>query len=186
MVEACQCPECGVDFEAVDPSIPCPACLMKLGLESWIERRSGSGVSSGRRPRFVAPKPEDLAVRFPNLEIEQLVGQGGMGAVYRARQRELDRPVALKILPSEVAADPTFAERFSREARLLAGLDHPNIVRVYDFGRADDVYYLLMEYVDGKSLLELVQDKGPSSPLEAADFIRQAASGLEHAHQADS
>ena len=89
--------------------------------------------------RFVPPSPQELARHFPQLEILELLGAGGMGAVYKARQPGLDRLVALKILPPEVGADPAFAERFTREAQALARLSHPNIVSVYDFGsgRAD-------------------------------------------------
>src|SRR5437867_10873145 len=95
--------------------------------------------SVGSRPplseRFTAPTPKELAPLFPQLEILELLGQGGMGAVYKARQPGLDRLVALKILPPEAVRDPAFAERFGREARALARLNHPNIVSVYDSGK---------------------------------------------------
>ena len=84
---------------------------------------------------FLPPTIEELAARLPQLEILELLGRGGMGAVYKARQRELDRLVAVKILPPEVGRDPAFTERFTREARALARLSHPNIVAVYDFGQ---------------------------------------------------
>ena len=82
-----------------------------------------------KRPASAPPSPEDIARHFPQLEIIELLGSGGMGAVYKARQREIDRLVALKILPSEAAGDPGFAERFTREARALARLNHPTSSR---------------------------------------------------------
>ncbi len=106
-----------------------------------------TGLASG--PGFVAPSPDELSGRFPQFDIIELVGQGGMGAVYKARQPTLDRVVALKILPPEVGHDPAFAERFKREARALAMLRHPSIVTVYDSGETDGLYYFAMEFVDG-------------------------------------
>src|SRR5438445_8594017 len=101
---------------------------------------------------FVPPAPAELARHFPQLEIVRLLGQGGMGAVYLARQPDLDRLVAVKILPPEIARDSGFAERFSREARSLARLNHPNIVTIFDSGASAGLYYFTMEYVDGNNL----------------------------------
>ena len=81
------------------------------------------------------PTPAELAPHFPDLEILELVGRGGMGVVYKARQKRLDRLVALKILSPKIGQDPAFAERFAREARAMAMLSHPHIVAVYDFGQ---------------------------------------------------
>ena len=106
---------------------------------------------------FTPPRPEALAVLFPQLEIFSLLGYGGMGAVYQARQRGLDRVVALKILPFQYSRDAGFAERFAREARALARLNHPNIVAVYDFGEAGRIYYFLMEFVDGVNLRQMLE-----------------------------
>src|SRR6185436_10890700 len=92
-------------------------------------------ASSGFQP----PSVEEMARRFPQLEILELLGKGGMGAVYKARQPGLDRLVAVKILPPEISHDPAFAERFQREARALARLSHPHIVAVYDFGETGNV-----------------------------------------------
>src|SRR5688572_33203742 len=89
---------------------------------------------------------------FPQLEIIELIGRGGMGFVFKARQPHLDRFVALKLLPDKLAGDPNFAERFGREGRVLARLNHPNIVSVFDFGQAGGFYFLLMEFVDGVNL----------------------------------
>ena len=110
-----------------------------------------SGGPEGKRA-FNPPSVAELAPAFPQLEILELIGSGGMGAVYKARQKELDRIVALKILPPGIGDDPAFAERFAREAKALAKLNHPGIVTIYEFGRADGLYFFLMEYVDGVNL----------------------------------
>jgi predicted Ser/Thr protein kinase len=132
--------------------------------------------------RFIPPDPKELALHFPNLEIEELLGQGGMGAVYKARQRRLDRPVALKILPPEVAADPGFAERFTREARALARLSHPHIVAVHDFGEAGGMYYFLMEFVDGVNLRQMIE-RGKLDPRQALAIVPQVCEALQYAHE---
>jgi len=130
---------------------------------------------------FVPPTPEELAARFPQLEILELLGKGGMGAVYKARQRGLDRLVAVKILPPEVGSDPAFAERFTREARALALLSHPNIVAVHDFGQTDGLYYFVMEYVDGVNLRQTMR-AGKIAPKEALAIVTQVCDALQFAH----
>jgi len=158
------CPGCGQRLALDAPQGLCPQCLVKAGLGSDVS--IGTQTESGR-PRFAAPPPvEEIARLFPQLEILGLLGQGGMGAVYRARQPALDRLVALKVLPPALASDPGFAERFNREARALARLNHPNIVAVYDFGRAGDLHYLLMELVDGNNLRE-IERAGKLTPEQA-------------------
>src|SRR5262249_2678297 len=109
------------------------------------------------RQGFAAPTPEALGARIPNLEVHELVGQGGMGGGYRGRQPLLDRPVAIKVLRPDVRADSTFQDRFLREARTLAKLRHPYVVTVHDVGRVDDLYYLVMEYVEGESLRQMLE-----------------------------
>jgi serine/threonine protein kinase len=129
-----------------------------------------------------APDPATLAAAFPHLEIGPLVGRGGMGFVFKARQPKLDRHVALKILPRAMAANPTFAERFAREGRLLARLNHPNIVAVYDFGQAGDFFYLLMEYVDGVNLRQALR-LGRFTPAQALSIVPKICEALEFAHR---
>src|SRR5712675_1590736 len=132
------CPRCGA------PAIPavagglCPACLLK-------DVAFGTGGNSFVNESWTPPTPGDLAADFPQLEILELIGRGGMGAVYKARQKSLGRFIALKILAPQHAANPSFAERFSREAQALAELNHPHIVTVHDFGRAGEFYFLLMD-----------------------------------------
>src|SRR5205807_5496444 len=127
------------ELTADAPEGLCPECLLQQAL-------AGPGLSQdhepGRSPApvFIPPPPAELARHFPHLEILELVGQGGMGAVYKARQPKLDRLIAVKILPPEVAHEPAFAERFMREARSLARLNHPNSVTIYDFGVVDVLF----------------------------------------------
>src|SRR5207244_12981834 len=132
-------------------------------------------------PVFVPPTLTELAKHFPQLEIRELVGKGGMGAVYKARQPKLDRLLALKILPPEVARDSTFAERFTREAQSMARLNHPNIVTIFDFGEVDGLFYFSMEFVDGHNVRELMQS-GALTPALALQIIPQVCDALRYAH----
>ena len=183
MAETNTCPKCGAELRASAPAGICPQCLLKAGLggsEAAASGRQSAGATSST-PGFVPPTPEELAPHFPHLEILELLGKGGMGAVYKARQPSLDRLVAVKVLPPEVGADASFSERFTREARALAKLNHQNIVAVHDFGRANDLYYFIMEYVDGATLRQLV-DAGELQPAEALSIVPQICDALQFAH----
>src|SRR5439155_6037421 len=160
----------------------CPECFMKVGIGAGtVADTADDPTLRAKAPRFIPPAPEQLAPRFPQLEILGLIGQGGLGAVYKARQQHLDRLVALKILPAEVSQDPAFAERFMREARALARLAHPNIVTVHDFGQADGFYYFLMEFIDGATLRQVLAE-GKLAPREALAIVPQVCEGLQYAH----
>ena len=130
---------------------------------------------------FEPPTVGRLAELFPSLEIIGLIGAGGMGAVYKARQSGLDRLVALKILPEEFGHDVKFALRFTREARTLAKLNHPNIVSVYEFGNVEDTYYFLMEFVDGSTLRDIVK-AGQLAPEHALAIVPHLCDALQYAH----
>ena len=183
-----QCPQCGAELKPDVSEGLCPACLLQRG----IATEGGAPLGT---PPFVPPTIADLAKLFPQLEILELIGKGGMGAVYKARQPALDRFVALKILAPRSGGDLDFAERFTREARALAKLSHPNIVAVYDFGRAElplgqdaqqrvpttPVHYFIMEYVDGPNLRQ-VEQAGKLSPREALEIIPQICAALQFAH----
>jgi predicted Ser/Thr protein kinase len=131
--------------------------------------------------------PEELAPHFPQLEILECLGRGGMGVVYKARQKSLNRLVALKLLAPERADDPQFAARFEKEAQALAALNHPHIVAVHDFGvtqtllSAGPLYYLLMEFVDGVNLRQLLQTKR-LTPKEALSIVPPVCDALQCAH----
>ena len=174
------CPRCGQPLASDAPQGICPSCLLKAGFPTGPQSIA-TDRPSGRKSAFRPPTPVELAKFFLQLEILELIGQGGMGAVYKARQPSLDRLVALKILPSQGADDPGFAERFAREARALARLNHPNIVAVYDYGQAGDFHFFLMEFVDGATLRQ-IERAGQLSPGEALQIVPQICEALQYAH----
>jgi serine/threonine protein kinase len=128
----------------------------------------------GRYKRF------EIAGKYRLLE---LLGIGGMGAVYLCEHQFMKRLVALKVLPVEKMEDPSALARFYREARAVAAMDHPNIVRAYDIDKYEQLHFLVMEYVDGTSIQEVVAKHGPISPLRAAHYAAQSAHGLAHAQE---
>ena len=112
------------------------------------------------------------------------LGTGGMSSVYLAEHSVMERLVAIKVLPKRYIENPNYLGRFKREARAVAALDHPNIVRAYDIDQDGKTHYIVMEYVEGRDLQRMVKDDGVLDPIDAADFIAQAALGLQHAHEA--
>ena len=202
MPEMNRCPQCGTPLPSGALAGLCPACLLKEGAEA-------DTATGGQKPGFTPPSVAELAPLFPQLEILELIGKGGMGAVYKARQKQLDRVVALKILPPGVGNDPAFAERFTREAKALARLNHPGIVTLYEFGVAEGragsplpaagepldqgraaecvpcppprLYYVLMEFVDGVNLRQLLH-ASRVSPREALAIVPQICDALQYAH----
>jgi serine/threonine protein kinase len=138
MASETKCSNCGKVIGESAPAGLCPECLLKGGLETGMDLGDETQAITGdKKERFVPPTASELEPLFPQLEILELIGQGGMGAVYKARQKELDRIVALKILPPDIGQDEAFAERFSREAKALAKLNHPGIVTIHDFGKVN-------------------------------------------------
>ncbi|MFM8360734.1 MAG: serine/threonine-protein kinase, partial [Verrucomicrobiota bacterium] len=167
------CPHCGGWIPADAPGGFCPRCLL-LGAARPTEP-AGLG---GNAPE---PSLDEIRAAFPMLEVVERLGAGGMGVVFKARQPALDRWVALKVLPRHLAADPAFAERFQREARLLARLSHPGIVAVHEFGQAGPFCYLLLEYVDGVTLRQAMR-AGRMSPAEALALVPRICEALQYAH----
>ena len=170
-----KCPKCGASIPENAPHGLCPKCVLGS---------ADTPVAGETSPRGKTPPPalEELAPHFPDLEILELIGAGGMGAVYRARQPNLDRNVALKVLSHELAEDPAFAERIGREARVLAKLSHPNIVGVFDSGTKGHYPFLLMEYVDGVNLRQAMQSGGFSA-RETLTLVEDVCSALKFAHE---
>src|SRR5712691_7056899 len=168
------CPKCGGPIPAEAPQGLCPKCLL---LQASIPTEAGRGAASKSDP----PAHAELAAAFPQLEILELIGQGGMGFVFKARQPKIERLVALKILPQSLAADPAFAERFTREGRVLARLNHPNIVTIHDFGEANGFFYLLMEFVDGVNLRQAMT-AGRFTPGQALAIVPKICEALQYAH----
>ena len=168
------CPKCAAIIPDEAPGGLCPKCALE-GAATVSKTTSG-----GRH--ITPPGIEEIAPHFPDLEILELLGAGGMGAVYKARQPQLDRFVALKILSHHLADDPAFVERFNREARVLGRLSHPNIVGIHDFGTAGPYCYLLMEYVDGVNLRQAMR-AGRFTPTEALEMVQHLCSALKFAHE---
>ena len=177
------CPICKSPIPPTSPGGFCPACLLRDAEEP---------APSGR----AAPSLAEVADAFPQLEVLALIGQGGMGFVYKVRQPALDRTVALKILSPELSRDPAFAERFAREARVLGKLNHPNIVTVFEHGQttlplesgsqlstknSQPFFYLLMEYVDGVNLRQAMR-AGRFTPPQALAVVPGICDALQAAH----
>ena len=210
MSESHRCSQCGAEFPANTPAGLCPSCLLQAGFDSQSVLGNSlppTQITPPTASGFVPPRVEELAPLFPQLEILELLGKGGMGAVYKARQPGLDRLVAIKILPSEISHDPAFAERFQREARALARLSHPHIVAVYDFGEtfvvppsggpedlptnkglppkggttSGGLCYIVMEFVDGANLRQAMRT-GTLTSAEALAIVPQICEALQFAH----
>ncbi len=172
------CPNCQKTLPANAPSGVCPGCLLVAAMPP-TDRPVDQTLSMDGY--FNAPQVDELAPLFPQLEIIELLGHGGMGAVYRARQISLDRHVALKLLSPRLGRDPSFAERFMREARTMARLNHPNIVMIYDFGQVEQYYYLVMELVEGVNLREAII-AGTITPEQAIVVVPKICEALQFAH----
>ncbi len=170
------CRQCRGTISVVSERQLCPACLAVDGLQSNTRNRV-----ERQRSEWTPQADEEIAALFPELDQVQLIGRGGMGAVYRARQRNLDRVVALKILPPQLMDDPAFAERFAREAQAMARLSHPNILTIHDFGQRQGLFFFVMEFVDGVNLRQLMT-RGRLGTEEAIAIIPQICDALQYAH----
>jgi eukaryotic-like serine/threonine-protein kinase len=143
-------------------------------------------VQAGKLTRYQAQVVAQGEVRglvFGEYRVLDKLGQGGMGVVLKAEHRRMQRLVAVKVLPAATMKSPQAIERFYREVRAAARLNHPNIVQAYDAGEHDGIHFLVMEYVDGKDLAAVVRERGPLPVAQAVDYIVQAARGLHYAHQ---
>ena len=168
---ATTCPRCKTELTASSAAGGhCPRCLLAMALRDTPARAAGN-----------LPTLAELAPLFPAYELQTLLGRGGMGVVYRARHLKLDRLVAIKLLLPDLERDPAFAERFEREARALARLGHPGIVGIHDFGTAGGFYFLVMEFVDGANLRELLA-QGRLGAKDALLFVPQLCDALQYAH----
>jgi len=161
-------PEKREDLEQIDQR------LARRAVQSnWLTNWQATQLLAGRASGYKVD-------RYLLLE---LIGQGGMGRVYLARDTRLSRRVALKILSPERVGNSRAVARFQREARVGAQLQHENLVRVYDFGESNGRYFLVMEYIEGKTVGTLISEQGPMPAATAVRLVRQVASGLEHAHR---
>lgn len=155
-----------------------PEQLLARGMNS-VQMSTAGGLG------WTPPSVAEAARLFPGYEVVAMLGHGGMGAVYQARQQSLDRLVALKLLPLEISVDPSFADRFRREARAMAKLNHPNIIAVHDFGQTSEGHlFFAMEFVEGAMLHDLVHKReGGLPPADALAIIEQVCEALSYAHE---
>ena len=173
------CPRCFAPLDRrTSPEGMCPKCLVAVAMGEDGKIRTASG-----QPIEAPPTVDDLQPHFPELDITSFIGRGGAGGVYRAIQRGLGRVIALKVLLLDPEEDPSFGERFVREARAMASLTHENIASVYDAGRAGPYWWLTMEFVDGPNLRQVLSG-GALAPSEALDIAREICSALDYAHKA--
>lgn len=162
-------------------STTCPQCgRMGINEENNATNAAATiSAASEQAGRSLEPVPSSL----PDFEIESELGRGGMGVVYKARQISTKRLVAIKVIRQDRLQHEESVRRFRREAQAAARLLHPNIVHVFDSDHTGDTHYLVMEFVDGITLDRLVSERGPLSVERACDVVRQAALGLQHAHE---
>ena len=168
------CPKCRQPLADDAPQGLCPHCLL-ANAAIFTEDETL------KVPKADAPSIETVAAAFPELEVLEVIGRGGMGVVYKARQRSLGRLVALKLLAPELVQTAGFAERFATEARALATLSHPNIVTIHDFGESGGFYFLLMEFVDGVNLRQAMS-AGRFTPEQALAIVPPVCEALQYAH----
>ncbi len=157
-----------------------PEATMVEGMLPPLPPLSPSRIAP--RVQKAAPMLEPGEVLGGRYEIVQMLGEGGMGAVYKARDRELDRPVALKLIRPELASSPAILARFKQELLLSRQVTHKNVIRIYDLGDADGVKFITMEFVEGQDLRSLIQEKQKFSPEEAVEIMQQVCQALEAAH----
>jgi eukaryotic-like serine/threonine-protein kinase len=166
-------------WDAIEPA--------KRDVPEHIDRRLARRAVESKLVTFWQAQ-QLLAGRSSGYKVDRyllldLIGSGGMGRVYLARDTRLDRVVALKLLAPERLSNPRAVARFQREARVGAQLQHENLVRIYDYGESNGRYFLVMEYIDGKTIGTLISEQGPMPSATAARLLRQVALGLEHAHR---
>ncbi|MEM9644614.1 MAG: serine/threonine-protein kinase [Planctomycetota bacterium] len=182
MTTPATCQTCGVPLSEGFEFAFCPKCLAQEAMEPDPgDSRLAETQQDSSNSRFQPPNTEELDSLLPGIDVLELIGHGGMGAVYRGRQVSLDREVAIKILPREIQDSQQLGERFQREAQTLAKLHHPNIVSIFDFGQVEGLYYFIMEFVDGVTLRETIRSN-TVSPDAALKMIPTICDALQFAH----
>ncbi|MCA9010441.1 MAG: protein kinase, partial [Planctomycetaceae bacterium] len=171
------------------PLDPLSVRLRDMSDDGVTDNNNWSIVTSPGLPGSPAPTEDAAQVLpaelhdHPRYRVLEPLGRGGMGVVYKAQHRMMDRIVALKVIDSRLIENPLMIDRFRNEVKAAALLTHSNIVRAYDAEQAGSLHFLVMEYVDGISLAELIQRKGPLPPDQALGVVRKVAQGLQHAYQ---
>jgi tetratricopeptide (TPR) repeat protein/predicted Ser/Thr protein kinase len=174
--ESAECVKCATPLPAGDHTLA-PDHTLGTGGQGWSVPVADGIVTAG------APKPLGVGtVLGERYEIVRLLGQGGMGAVYHARDRELEREVALKVIRSDMAANPEILRRFKQELILARQITHKNVIRIFDLGQADGIKFITMEYIAGEDLQGLLRRKKKLEPAEAATIMAQVCRALEAAH----
>jgi serine/threonine-protein kinase len=188
MVDVTTCSRCGSPFSKTDSDQHfagmCPGCLAYAALKDTRQPETGLETASPPTRKEAMVPPLKSGALFHGLEIVDILGYGGMGIVYRARQTSLNRLVALKVLAPQLAASDEFSLRFDREAKVLASLNHPNIVHVYDFGKEGPLLFLSMEHVDGPTLESVLEKKRPVDLVWFLTLMRTVTRGLQKVHEA--
>src|SRR5580698_7440630 len=173
-------------FDAPGLQVPAPldpdATLLDVPPVPFSSKPVERPAKSSFGNRFAAPVLQIGEVLAGRYEILELLGEGGMGAVYKAQDRELDRPVALKLIRPELASNPGILARFKQELLLSRQVTHKNVIRIYDLGDADGVKFITMEFVEGRDLRALIQEKKKFSPEESVEIMQQVCQALEAAH----
>jgi eukaryotic-like serine/threonine-protein kinase len=192
MPDASTCPSCGADLPPDAPQGLCPRCLYRLGSSPDPEDPGGppdqcgsvethaAGAAGDALPNL--PAPSAIPTCFGDYEILEEMGHGGMGVVYRARQRSLDRLVALKLLLFGVRAPPELVKRFRAEAVATAALQHPNIVPIHEVGFCEGQHFIAMDYIEGRSLASLIRGN-PLPARRAAGYLKTIAEAVHYAHE---
>ncbi len=168
------CPQCRKAVEQQSPASP----------ETQLPATQSCGpLAAGKTAAAVNFEVPSVLADHPKFRILKELGRGGMGVVYKAEHRFMATTVALKVINPNLLDRTELVERFDREVHAAARLVHPHIVRALDADRAGELHLLVMEYVEGRSLHDLVKKKGPLSIVNACQCVRQAALGLQHAHE---
>jgi serine/threonine-protein kinase len=184
-----RCPSCAKNFNVrnLKPGtrVLCKTCNVPLVLPATTANLPVSDTSAGQLRNALVGKEVDasLADLIPGYRIERRLGSGGMGDVYLARQASLDRLVAIKLLPPELARDASYVQRFLKEAKSAARVTHENIVAAVDAGETGGRYYFIMEYVDGETVAEMIRREGALEEKLALRIAHHVAKGLRHAHR---
>ena len=184
MTAARLCPECHRPLSSDAPQGLCPECLFKAALSSESAQEPPATGVFGPSPATASPSNAGPRVKyFGDYELLEEIARGGMGIVWKARQSNLNREVALKMIRAGALASPDEVARFLREAEAAANLQHPNIVAIHEVGEHDGQHYFSMDLVDGRDLGKLVTEEGPMLPRRAAQYVKTIAEAIHFAHQ---
>ena len=174
-----------LDNERLDSFLQSQASSLPNEPRPFVELLIRNGfLTPWQASQLLSGKWRKFLIAGGKYKLIDLLGVGGMGKVYLCEHKRMRRLVAVKVLPTDRIKEPTSIERFEREARAVGALDHPNIVRAFDLDQDEDLHFLVMEYVDGSTLHEIVKRHGPMAIDRACHYISQAAEGLQYAHEA--